>query len=107
MTPSEQRESALNEANRIRAYRSETKRWLKSANTMGAVLSVKSRVMEPWMEDMTWRVRDLMLAVPHFGPRKVDAILAKSGVPPTKTIGKLTTRQRNALCEVLAKWEAQ
>lgn len=50
----------------------------------------------------TAKVADLLLAVPRHGPVKVDKLLRRCRIAPTKTIGGLSQRQRDELAALLA-----
>jgi hypothetical protein len=47
-------------------------------------------------------VADLLLALPKYGPVKVNKVLGQCRIAPTKTIGGLTPRQRDELAALLA-----
>lgn len=89
-----QRMEALKRANAIRSARKQLKRDLKSGS-----ISPEAAILMPTAEIENMKVRDLMLAVPTFGPVKVDRALKKSQISPSKTIGGLSPRQRAVLVE--------
>jgi len=45
----------------------------------------------------TAKVADLLLAVPKYGPVKVNKLLARCRIAPSKTIAGLSRRQRDEL----------
>ncbi len=49
----------------------------------------------------TAKVADLLLAVPKYGPVKVNKLLGRCQIAPTKTIGGLSRRQREQLVALL------
>jgi hypothetical protein len=51
---------------------------------------------------LTAKVADLLLALPKYGPVKVNKLLGQCRIAPAKTIGGLTQRQRNELAAFLA-----
>ncbi len=91
-----QRLAALESANRIRVFRAQKKRQLKSGETS----LVDLLVVVP-LEMQTMRVMDLLLASPKVGRVKASKVLVQCSLPPSKTIGGLTTRQRSWLLELL------
>jgi hypothetical protein len=50
----------------------------------------------------TAKVADLLLALPKYGPVKVNKLLSRCRIAPSKTIGGLSARQRNELAALLA-----
>jgi hypothetical protein len=48
------------------------------------------------------KVADLLLALPKYGPVKVNKLLGRCRIAPAKTIGGLTSRQRDELAALLA-----
>ena len=50
----------------------------------------------------TAKVADLFLALPEYGPVKVNKLLARCRIAPTKTIAGLSQRQRDELAALLA-----
>ncbi|MCA1680473.1 MAG: hypothetical protein LC777_16740 [Actinobacteria bacterium] len=49
----------------------------------------------------TAKVADLLLAVPKHGPVKVNKLLSRCQIAPTKTVGGLSQRQREELAALL------
>jgi hypothetical protein len=92
-----QRENALVRANGVRRQRAQLKRDLKAG----------TRAMEEVLADppafaQTAKVADLLLALPKYGPVKVNKLLARCRIAPSKTIGGLSQRQRDELAALLA-----
>jgi hypothetical protein len=50
----------------------------------------------------TAKVADLLLVLPKYGPVKVNKLLSRCRIAPSKTIGGLSDRQRNELAALLA-----
>ncbi len=94
----EQRRAALALANRIRAQRALLKADLKRGGTSIAVV-----LGDPPTFLATARVAKLLAALPGYGPRKVERLLASCQVSPRKTVAGLSERQRDALLEALAR----
>jgi hypothetical protein len=93
----EQRLAALRQANEIRARRAQLKRDLKAGRAQLADL-----LLEPpdWLH--TAKVAELMLATPHYGPVKVNTVLRRSAISPTRAIGGLSPRQRALLAHAIS-----
>lgn len=88
----DQRRAALQVANEIRTKRANLKKELKAGH--GSVVSV---ILEPpeWVETM--HLRDLLMSAPKLGRVKVNRILTQCRISPSKTIGGLSERQRQAI----------
>ena len=48
------------------------------------------------------RVRDLVAAMPGYGPRRAGALMERLGIAPGRRVGGLGRRQREALEEALS-----
>lgn len=92
----EQRLSALEKANATRSRRAQLKRDLKA----GEVLVVDLIASPPEFIE-TMKTFDLLLAVPKYGRVKVNKILSRERISPSKTIGGLSERQRRELVRAL------
>lgn len=90
----QQRRAALLEANRIRSVRAAWKRDLKAGR-----LQFSDVVNHP--DAATMKVWDVILAMPKWGRVKVDRLLRKRIISPSKTCGGLSERQRRELLDVL------
>lgn len=88
----EQRMKSLKYANEIRTGRAQLKRDLKAGRR-----SIHDLLLEPpdWLETM--KIFDLLLAVPKYGRVKVNEILKKCRMSPSKTVGGMSQRQRTEL----------
>lgn len=76
----------------MRRQRAQLKQDLKARRrTIDEVLS------DPPAFVQTAKVADLLLAVPSYGPVKVNKLLARCRIAPSKTIGGLSHRQRDEL----------
>lgn len=91
-----QRQEALERANVVRAHRAQLKRDLKEGRCAIDVV-----LADPPTFVQTAKVADLLLAVPKYGPVKVNKLLSRCRIAPTKTIGGLTKRQRDELAILL------
>ena len=89
---------ALEAANEIRTRRAQLKRDLK-----GGKAQIEGLLLDPPEFLETAKVFDMMLAVPKYGRVKVNRILNQCRVSPSKTIGGLSTRQRNELVALLRR----
>lgn len=87
-----QRMAALQRANAIRTRRAELKRDAKAGR-----VDLLEVLAAPPAEVETMKVFDLLLARPGFGRVKVNKILSKAQVSPSKTVGGLSDRQRREL----------
>lgn len=47
------------------------------------------------------RVRSLLLALPHVGPKRADAMLTKAGIDPSRTVARIGPKQRERLLALL------
>lgn len=92
----QQRRSALEEANRVRFARAEAKRELKSGE-----LALYDLLMDPSEELKGAKVEDMLLAVRGMGRIKVAKILREAGVSRAKTLVGLTHGQRDRLIRAL------
>ena len=94
----DQRREALALANRIRSQRALLKADLKQGD-----VSLVAVLGDPPAYLATARVAKLLTALPGYGPRKVERLLASCQVSPRKTVAGLSERQRDALLEALAQ----
>lgn len=88
----QQRRDAIKKANEVRFARARLKKDLKSRR-----VSVLPLLKEPpaYLESM--RVFDLLMALPHVGRVKVNRLLWREQISPSKTVGGLSPRQRQCL----------
>ncbi len=94
----DQRMEALERANVVRCYRAELKKDLAAGRGPRTVLDILAAPSE--LEE-TWKVFDVLMAVPRVGRVKANNILRRQGVSPSKTVAGLSGRQRRALLEAL------
>ena len=87
-----QRQDALGRANAVRRQRAQLKRDLKTGRC-----AIEGVLSDPPAFAQTAKVADLLLAVPKYGPVKVNKLLARCRIAPSKTIGGLSQRQRDDL----------
>ena len=92
----QQRRSALQEANRVRFARAEAKRDLKSGE-----LALYDLLMDPSEELKGAKVEEMLRAVRGMGRIKVAKVLREAGVSRAKTLVGLTHGQRDRLIKVL------
>ena len=90
--------NALDRANDVRSRRALVKREL-GAGTVRLV----DLLADPPGSIETATVRQLLLALPRFGPVKVRRLLAQCGIPDAKTVAALTDRQRTVLVDQLSR----
>lgn len=93
---SQERRSALQEANRIRFARADAKRDLKSGD-----LDIYDLLMDPSEELKGAKVEEMLLALRGTGRIKVTRILREAGISRAKTLVGLTHGQRDRLIGVL------
>lgn len=91
----DQRAAALQLANRIRTQRSELKRALTGPAHAATI------ILNPPTFTRTMKVRDLLLAIPLWGPAKVGRFMRCCQISDSKTAGGLSDRQREALAKEL------
>ena len=92
----QERRSALQEANRVRFARAATKRDLKSGR-----LVIYDLLMDPSEELKGAKVEEMLLAVRGMGRIKVARVMREAGVSRSKTLVGLTHGQRDRLIEAL------
>src|ERR1700759_4103541 len=93
-----QRMEALQRANDIRSRRAQLKRDLKAGRT-----PIHELLLEPPDYLQTAKVFDLLLAVPKYGPVKVNKILSQCRISPSKTLVGRSERQRGELVPLLRR----
>lgn len=93
---SEERMSALEQANRIRFARAAAKRELKSGE-----LGILDLLMDPSEEQKGAKVEEMLLAMRGMGRIKVNRIMREAGISHSKTLVGLTHGQRDRLIRTL------
>jgi hypothetical protein len=93
---SQERLSALEEANRVRFARADAKRDLKSG-----ALDIYDLLMDPSEELKGAKAEEMLLAMRGMGRVKVTRILREAGVSRAKTLVGLTHGQRDRLIRAL------
>ncbi|HVI78123.1 MAG TPA: integration host factor, actinobacterial type [Candidatus Acidoferrum sp.] len=91
-----QRMDALGKANKIRSARADLKRDLKAGRN-----SIHNILLKPPDYVKTMKLFDLLLATPKYGRVKVNKVLQKCRISPSKTIGGLSERQRSEIISLL------
>jgi hypothetical protein len=81
----------------VRRQRAQLKRDLKTGRC-----AIEELLLDPPAFVLTAKVADLLLALPKYGPVKVDKLLRRCRIAPAKTIGGLSPRQCNELAALLA-----
>lgn len=94
----EQQLEALARANDIRTRRKHLKRDVKAGRKR-----VRALVLDPPEWALTMRVFELLLAAPKIGRVKANRIINACRIGPSKTLGGMTSRQREELIEVLQR----
>lgn len=82
----------------MRQQRAQLKRDLKAGRC-----SIDGLLTEPPVFVLNAKVADLLLALPKYGPVKVNKLLKQCRIAPTKTLGGLTPRQRHELAALVAE----
>lgn len=93
-----QRRKALARANAVRTRRAALKAELRAGRT-----SLAPVLAEPPAYLATAKVSELLLVLPGYGPARVERLLARCRVSPSKTVAGLTSRQRQELLAALER----
>jgi hypothetical protein len=93
----EQRDRALSLAQAIRLMRASQKAIIRNVTPQEARARAAAIISEPEWWSRTWRVEELLLAIPRIGRKNLPPLLMRASVPPIAEIGSLTVRQRLAL----------
>ena len=93
-----QRREALEKANDIRHRRAVLKRDLKAGRRQ-----VFFDLLAPPDYILTMKTFDLLLAQPKYGRVKINKILGKCKISPSKTVGGLSERQRRELVAMMRR----
>lgn len=97
-----QRKDALELANHVRAVRAEVKAALRqTTNRRDAMGKAADIIAEPEVELESMRIEALLKAIFRMGTSKSHRLLVRAGIPPSRTIGALTGRQRDELVRLL------
>lgn len=96
-----QRESALQEANRVRLARADLKRRIRNGSRR--VPDVLTGDVPDWLERMT--TSELLSTIPYLPKKRIYEFLYTAELSEARTIGKTTLRQRNLLASLVAQWE--
>lgn len=90
----DQRIRALRRANEIRVARAQLKRDLRAHRQ-----TVVALILNPPEYIETMKAIDLLMAAPKIGRQKASRILNRCRISQSKTVGRLSTRQRNELSD--------
>lgn len=96
----DQRFAALAVANQVRVERAKLKKAIKSGEVKAQAI-----LADPPGYALTMKAHDLLLSVPKFGLVKANRAMKLCMMSPSKTIGGLSPRQRDALVEYLDNFE--
>jgi len=96
---------ALEEANRVRMYRANVKRGIRSLPKSAGLVEVAGHLDDPMLASM--ELGELLRAVRGFGPRAIVRFCAGAQVFPGKRLGTLTGRQVQVLRSMSAVREGQ
>lgn len=94
----DQRMAALDQANAVRSYRANLKRDIKAQR-----VNVVDILTDPPQKAETMRVVDLLLSIPKLGRVKVNALVRRCRISPSKTVGGMSDRQRQDLVFFLGR----
>jgi hypothetical protein len=89
---------ALRQANEVRSRRAKLKRELREG-----VVPLEEVLAAPADYLATAEVFDLLIAAPKIGPVRATRLLTVAGVSQSKTVGRLSERQRRRLIELLSR----
>lgn len=90
--------AALDQANAVRSYRANLKRDIKAQR-----VNVVDILTDPPQKAETMRVVDLLLSIPKLGRVKVNALVRRCRISPSKTVGGMSDRQRQDLVFFLGR----
>jgi len=90
----QQRREALAKANHVRSAKATAKKAMKAR-----LLSLDEAMGLECCQ--TARIYELLMAVPGLGASKVTRLLSRANVPPSKTVARLSERQRDAVLELV------
>lgn len=91
-----QRRDALVNANDVRTYRKNLKRDIKAGK-----VSAVGLLMDPPDKIHTMKIFDLLLAIPAVGQVKVNRMLNRCRISPSKTVSGMSDRQRYEIVAAL------
>jgi hypothetical protein len=92
----ERRMIALRQANEVRSRRAKLKQHLRQG-----IVQLENVLAAPSDYLTTAEVFDLLVAAPQIGPVRAARLLSMAGVSQSKTVGRLSERQRGCLIELL------
>ena len=98
IAPAPQHMDALRQANEVRLARAGLKRRVADGEVSAAEVVRAS----PW-EARNMTVFELLMSQRRWGRTRSRSLLARTEVPETKQLGKLTERQRRAVVDVLRR----
>lgn len=95
----EQRQEALRQAMAARAARKQVLDAIAQGQDSIAALLARAKT-DPVVGRI--RVTALLARLPGYGPTRVNAVMQRIGIAPSRRLGGLGPRQRQALCDALA-----
>jgi hypothetical protein len=96
IVPAPQHMQALQRANKVRLARAALKRKVAEGT-----MCVRDVVLNcPW-EAASMTIAELLLSQRRWGATRCSKFLADIGLPETKTVGAMTTRQRDVLAAMV------
>jgi len=96
IVPAAQHMQALQHANKVRLARAALKRKVAE----GAVPVSDVVLTCPW-EAASMTIAELLLSQRRWGATRCSKFLAQLGLPETKTVGSMTSRQRDVLATMV------
>ena len=93
--------AALAQANRVRLRRAALIRWLHGRSNAESHQKAAELILEPDPTLESMLVLELLQRVRQVGPAQAERMLELAEIPPTRTLGALTARQRAGLAALL------
>lgn len=93
----QQQMEALQEANRIRALRSELRRRMGTMQRGPALMLAAGVAAKPPEWAITWRAEEFLRRLPQFGTVTAYRACQVLGISSSRTLGALNQRQRDSL----------
>jgi hypothetical protein len=89
-------------AQEIRTKRAEAKRALAAMTRQEAIEAIGRLLDHPPSWAGTWRISQVLLALPGFGVKKAQKLLHHTGLSDSITVGRATARQRGLVISALS-----
>jgi hypothetical protein len=94
----DQRHRALERANHIRLERAELRRRIARGELRAATV-----ISDPPEAALSWPLYDVLIAQRGWGETRVRKLIWRNGLPDRKTLGALTTHQRQVIANALGE----